>query len=255
MLFLLVATLTLASAERTQKKNKRPSSKRRGGGARDRRRTDYHATCEPKCDDGHICECPAGRRLFGAPPSDDNCYCVFVGSPSPPPPPSPPPSPSPPPKPPPSPPPLAPIPTVGTVRNLGGAAVTDGLVFYPEVWWEGNDISDPDRSPGWYPICGHYFWDSNDGPAIACRRLKGGTGCTGGINTCKWNTCPAPGTYDTDAVHIGECGGSDTELYSCTTSANRWNDFDMYGGQCNAGSQWATIQIQCNAGCTAPADV
>mmetsp|Transcript_85974 Transcript_85974/g.216396 ORF Transcript_85974/g.216396 Transcript_85974/m.216396 type:complete len:593 (-) Transcript_85974:230-2008(-) len=171
------------------------------------------------------------------------CESVCSAMPTPSPTPSPTPVPTPAPITTPAP---APTPTKGEVRNLGGAEVTSGLAFYPEVWWEGDASG---YQPGWYPICGHYFWDNHAGAAIACQKLKGGTGCTGGTLQRHRST------YDIDAVHVGTCDDAqDTELYSCTAGANSWNNFDLYGGQCNAG-HGVSIKIQCNAGCTAPADV
>lgn len=184
-------------------------------------------------------EASVGRRLFGA--TGGGCYCVPAPAPLPPPPlppppPSRPPPANPPPSSPPSPPPLPP--PVGAVRNTGGAAVSDGLAFYPEVYWD--HASRTTRPAGWYPICGHSFWNNNYGAAIACRALYGASGCTGGTYTGSTAVLPA------DSIHVGGCSSSSTDFTSCSPSG--WASFDNNWGGCQSGqSSWFTIT--CNAGC------
>ena len=143
-----------------------------------------------------------------------------------------------------------PVPPRGTVRNTGGAAVTSGLRFFPEVWWEGTD---PNEVPGWYPICGHYFWDNNDGAIIACQALLGGSGCTSGNRHV-----PTPyESHTTDAIYVGKCNYGDPGLWACSGSGgyNSWDSFQGPDGNCRAGQGGGSgnrIQITCNSGCTAP---
>ena len=53
----------------------------------------------------------------------------------------------------------------GSVRiNMGlpgSFPIKAGYPIHPEIWHENE----------WYPICGHYFWDSDDGVTIFCKRL------------------------------------------------------------------------------------
>ena len=212
------------------------------------RRLGLGSTCTesgPACGEGLECVCaePEGRRLFGAPAADTPvCNCATAPSP----PRAPPPSPRAPPT---SPPASPPAPPKGAVRNTGGAPVTSGLTFFPEVWWEGTDSN---YSPGWYPICGHYFWDDSAGATLACTALEGGSGCTSG----SLSPASPAASYTTDAIYVGRCTGSDPNLYSCTGSGsyNSWDNLHGPDGKCKAGMGGGSgnrIKVTCNAGCTA----
>ena len=90
----------------------------------------------------------------------------------------------------------------------------------PFIIWNGN----------WSPICGHFFWDNNDGANAFCRKL----GLTGG------SVHKESGTYSVDAIEIGSCRSGET-IDSCTGGhndykTNRW---------CRAGSQ-VKMTISCD---------
>ena len=142
---------------------------------------------------------------------------------------------------------LPPLPAVkGEVRNTGGAPVEDGVAFQPEVWWEG---SSGDHQPGWYPICGRWFWDNDYGASLVCQALSRGRGCTSGTSLSAQNA------FSTDAVAIGQCQSSDTSLYSCSGGYNHWDTWAYHGKNgCRAG-QGVGVNITCNKGCTAPARI
>merc|ERR1740129_2349252 len=51
------------------------------------------------------------------------------------------------------------------------------------------------KSGMWHPICGHYFWDNNNGVETFCKMLGGSGGTIHGRR----------GTYSTDAMFIPQC--------------------------------------------------
>ena len=78
-----------------------------------------------------------------------------------------------------------------------------------------NNIPYVKRSRKWVPICGHYFWDNNNGATLFCEQLGfpegkiiGGTYGTGDRYTLQ-----------KDALKIGKCTNGDSWL-SCTGGCN-----------------------------------
>jgi len=97
------------------------------------------------------------------------------------------------------------------------------------------------RNSKWWPICGHYFWDNQNGARLFCQELGfpegeiiGGT-YGGGRYTLK-----------KDALKIGKCSNGDSWL-SCTGGCN---DLGIGGtcplgdGPCNKGDRGG-VKIEC----------
>ena len=62
----------------------------------------------------------------------------------------------------------------------------------------------------WYPICGHYFWDNNNGATTFCQKLGFGSGVMHRQRDA----------YSKDSMPIGKClAGQD--LTSCTSGGRR----------------------------------
>ena len=95
--------------------------------------------------------------------------------------------------------------------------VQEGIPF---ILWNGN----------WSPICGHWFWDNDDGANAFCRKL----GLTGG------SVNKEHAAYSVDAIEIGSCRSADT-MDSCTGGHNEYKNT----GVCHAGSP-VKITISCD---------
>ena len=83
----------------------------------------------------------------------------------------------------------------------------------------------------WSPICGHYFWNNNQGATKFCQRLGYSSGNL--INHVS-------GVYATDSFKIGECKRYDPWL-RCTGGCN---DYEL-GGHCKGNPH-----VKCSAGQT-----
>merc|ERR1711962_416496 len=105
-----------------------------------------------------------------------------------------------------------------------------------------NNIPYVKRSRKWVPICGHYFWDNNNGATLFCEQLGfpegkiiGGTYGTGDRYTLQ-----------KDALKIGKCTNGDSWL-SCTDGCN---DLGVGGrcplgdGPCSKGDR-SGVKIEC----------
>ena len=108
-----------------------------------------------------------------------------------------------------------------TVRSSGGGKIVSGEAFVPEVQYKG----------GWYPICGHHFWDSQRGAETVCRNL--------GFMEGKLKRTKA--TFDVPAMQIGKCE-SGQSLSHCTKGGNQWGNLAVE--DCKAGSR-VGISITC----------
>ena len=93
--------------------------------------------------------------------------------------------------------------------------VTRGVAFTPEVMYAGQ----------WFPICGHYFWDNNNGANIVCKSL----GFSGGT------VQQTRSAYKKSAMPVGSCSAGQ-KLSSCTGGGNAWGKFDFHDGMCLAGT-------------------
>ena len=99
----------------------------------------------------------------------------------------------------------------------------------PEIYWNGK----------WTPICGHFFWDNDNGAKLFCQKLGLGNGKIKGEKQ-------KGSKLTEDAIRIGQCSDSDNQLFGCTGGCNELK----VGGHCKEGSictkgQSAKVQIEC----------
>ena len=97
-----------------------------------------------------------------------------------------------------------------------------------EIYWNGK----------WAPICGHYFWDNDNGAKLFCQKL-------GLVN----GKIKGKGSILTDdAIRIGGCSDSDNQLFGCTRGCNDLKVGDHCinngAGVCTKG-QPAKVEIEC----------
>jgi len=104
------------------------------------------------------------------------------------------------------------------------SSISTGTQFVPYVW-HGSD---------WYPVCGHYFRDTNNGATAICKRL----GFTSG------QVYFTQEIYEKDSMPIGNCNAGEV-LTSCNLGGNAWGNFDYSNGQCKAG-----LHIGVNVSCS-----
>ena len=84
----------------------------------------------------------------------------------------------------------------------------------PEVLFEGK----------YHPICGHYFWDNDNGATAFCKLL--------GFKSGSYQSTRVK--YDVDAMPVGDCKLGE-ELTKCTGGGNAWGKFDDRKGWCTKG--------------------
>ena len=80
----------------------------------------------------------------------------------------------------------------------------------PEIFWNGK----------WAPICGHFFWDNNNGAKLFCQKM--------GLLNGKVKGQGSQSLLTDDAIRIGGCSDSDNQLFGCTGGCN---DLKV-GGHC-----------------------
>ena len=90
------------------------------------------------------------------------------------------------------------------VRAQGGETVQEGKAFVPEVLFKGE----------YSPICGHFFWDDNNGATTFCNSL----GFKNGKIT------KTRDVYDVDTMAVGTCKAGEA-LTECTGGGNAWGDW------------------------------
>ena len=102
----------------------------------------------------------------------------------------------------------------------------------PFVFWDNH----------WMPICGHYFWDNQDGAKHFCRKMGYSSGSFSGRGSGE--------KYDMDSFRIGKCKSAD-KWESCSGGCNDYQG----GGVCsnNGGAkcdkdQKVKITIECSGG-------
>jgi hypothetical protein len=110
---------------------------------------------------------------------------------------------------------LAPIlipsaPVTGSVRRAGKATVVSGQAFSPEIMYNGS----------WYPICGHWFWDDNNGATTVCQ----GLGFSSGLVSSGYGE-RAHTSQPKAAMPVGRCNAGEA-LTSCSNGGNYWGDFN-----------------------------
>ena len=83
----------------------------------------------------------------------------------------------------------------------------------------------------WRPICGHGFWDSQEGAKAFCREL----GFSGG----EFRTMDD--SYSENAIRVGKCRPGES-ISSCTGGGNYYDEFIP---SCNAGKS-VKVTISCD---------
>ena len=110
------------------------------------------------------------------------------------------------------------------MRAQGGKAVNKGKPFVPEVLYQGK----------YYPICGHYFWDNDNGATIVCKLL--------GFESGSYKSTRVK--YDVDSMPVGDCKPGE-ELIKCTGGGNAWGNFDYRDGWCKKGTK-VGVKVTCD---------
>jgi len=93
----------------------------------------------------------------------------------------------------------------------------------------------------WYPICGHWFWDTQYGTNLFCTELNGEPS-TGTITRRIRYDSRQRQELSSQGIMIGKCLKSDTSLFGCTGGHNMKLH---YRGQCAAGKRSGII-IDCS---------
>ena len=101
-----------------------------------------------------------------------------------------------------------------------------GKEFVPEILFKGRH----------YPICGHFFWDNNNGATTLCKSLgfKSGT------------VYKTRDVYTWDAIPVGNCKPGE-ELSICTGGGNAYGRPDYHDGYCKKG-QGIGVTVICYHG-------
>jgi len=66
----------------------------------------------------------------------------------------------------------------------------------------------------YHPICGHYFWDKKRGADLFCKRAGYSSGGKFGQRG---------GMFETDAIRVGKCRSSDTDIRNCHGGGNAYS--------------------------------
>merc|ERR1712150_9072 len=110
------------------------------------------------------------------------------------------------------------------------SSIDDMVEFFP--WIAGSDGV-------FHPICGHEFWDNDDGAVNFCRRLGFLSGSVvhemGGF----MNLDHIRHTFEVDAMPVGQCHRGEP-LTSCTAAGNHFGNLDaeyFLGANCHAGQE------------------
>ena len=114
------------------------------------------------------------------------------------------------------------------VRRQDGKKPIAGEAFVPEVLYKGQ----------YYPICGHYFWDNDDGATTVCKAL--------GFISGKVKKTEAK--YTVDAMPVGQCKSGEP-LDKCTGGKNAWGNLDYQNGWCKKGKAIG-VQVICEGTAT-----
>ena len=82
----------------------------------------------------------------------------------------------------------------------------------------------------WFPICGHWFWDDNNGATAFCNKL----GYPSGTQARTFQS------YDEESMKVGGCYPGE-DLIDCTAGGNEYK----IGGSCTPGNDEG-ISISCS---------
>ena len=86
----------------------------------------------------------------------------------------------------------------------------------------------------WAPICGHDFWNSDNGANLFCQKLDSSLYTSGKVKKIR-------GPLERDGLRIGACCDQDTKWMACTCGGNQ---LGIPSTLCSAG-QNASIEIEC----------
>ena len=129
---------------------------------------------------------------------------------------------------------------VGCIFLLGSTNLAEGTARLND-----NDIAEIYHNGKWVPICGHWFWNDNNGATLFCQQL----GYEIGI--LKQDSIKRQVPLSADSFRIGACEADDiwpqcTGGY-CTgeSSKNRFTIGDDICSDCQSGSM-AGLKIECS---------
>ena len=117
---------------------------------------------------------------------------------------------------------------IGKNNEYGDVRLDQGK--YPEVFINGM----------WSPICGHWFWDNNNGATLFCKKLD--PQFRSGVVSRKRVTLTK------NAVRVGRCEKwRNDQWLKCTgpCNGNGIGGSCPWGGRCSRGNR-AGIEIRCN---------
>lgn len=112
----------------------------------------------------------------------------------------------------------------------GDVRVAEGSPNRPDVQMYGEVL----MKDKWYPICGHYFWDSNDGASLFCKRM----GYNQGVNK-KTHV-----KMESDSVAVGKCDRKAKAVDGCSSGGNDFTNLDTNNGWCKKGNKIG-VAINC----------
>ena len=125
---------------------------------------------------------------------------------------------------------------VRTVDTKGTPSSALDTPTTPEVYYKGE----------WYPICGHDFWDNNNGATTLCEQLGFTTGdLVGGYYP---DRDKPERVYPKDAMLVGKCRAGEA-LTACTDRHTYWGNLDGRVGGCRQGNH-VRISTRCSGGST-----
>ena len=78
----------------------------------------------------------------------------------------------------------------------------------------------------WSPICGHYFWDNENGANLFCKKLGFENGT---VYPKKYTPSRHQFRYSQDAFKVGKCNSGDSSITRCRGGCN---DYRL-GGRCS----------------------
>ena len=100
----------------------------------------------------------------------------------------------------------------------------------PLVFWDNS----------WMPICGHYFWDNQNGAKLFCEKM--------GYTSGKFNGRGSGDKYSQDSFKIGKCNDGD-KWESCSGGCNEYESGgkcdESWGGYCTKDEE-VKITIACS---------
>merc|ERR1719422_1033998 len=100
--------------------------------------------------------------------------------------------------------------------KVEGNNVVAGSAYQPYVFYQS----------AWYPICGHWFWNNNNGATAVCKKL----GFAEGTVTRDEST-----SFQTEAMQIGMCRSGE-QIIGCTGGCNEWGVLPASCISCSPGT-------------------